>query len=246
MPHRGIDGRQPDAAAIVQMQVEIFNRGPALLDACHGALNLMRHAPAGGISHADLGDLDPGFIPHPVHFVEHQHVLFKSRFTNPVRAPHVADGHAAFGHALRYSLLDGLRPHRHLLRLRAIGIALRKHIAHIDACPQLTHLGAERRGVLLRTLVTSVIQSGIGIFHAGFRCEALHEFVHLGHLRRVFRADKRTDVDLAQPRFGQRIEQTNLCSDGNIGILYLQTVTHTFFGMKYLGKSGHGGLLEVN
>ena len=236
---RRVDGSQRRAPGVVQMQVEIGDRRPALLDLFERALDLVRQVPARCVRKADALHREPRVVPLLNHAIEHRHQLFSRHFAGPVGAKAVADVHAAVLRALRDRLFDHLRPCRDLLGLRAVRVALREHVAHIDAGRVLVRFGRQRRREFLGALEPFVVQRSVRVAHTGLGVKRLDELVHARHLRRPLRAHERADRDFPEAGLRQRIEQADLGFEWNIGTFDLQPVAHAFFGMNYFRIAAH-------
>jgi hypothetical protein len=177
------------------MQVEISDGRPALFHCFQRSLDLMRQVPARRIRKPDAHHWNAGISPLLVHAIEHAHQFFRRDLAGPVGAKGVADRHPAFFRAACNSLLDLLWPRRDLLRLRAVRVALRENVAHVDAGRVLVRFRRQRRREFLRALETFVVQRGVGVSNARFGMKRFDELVHARHLRRPFGAYERAHRD---------------------------------------------------
>ncbi len=122
----GVDARQSHAAAVVQVQVERADVGPALADRLELLLDDVRHAPAHRVAQHHPRDRDPGTIPQRVLAAQQPHPLLDAEATLEVRAPGGIDRDSRLACLARERRLDDARPAFDLLLLAEVGVASRE------------------------------------------------------------------------------------------------------------------------
>ena len=243
--HGGVGRGYGHVAPVVQVQAEVVDLRPALLDPVQALLDFGRGAVAHGVAHGHAADINAHLVPHVVFLFQQGHQAVHRELAEEVGTP---TGVAADARLLDVQFLGlghALRPGFHFLHLRAVGVAAGEHVAHVGREPGVrVALDGQGRRVLPGALHAAGIQGQRGVGDAGLGGETGDNLVNALHLRRPLGADERADDDVFQAAAGKLVKQFDLVVNGYVGVLDLHAFAHAFLFVDYLRVAGHLGLLN--
>ena len=241
--HCGVGGGDSHIAAVVEVEAEVADFGPAFLDAGDAFLNLGRGAVAHGVAHRAAGDFDAGFVPEAVLVFQEGHQGVDGEFAEEVGAPGGVAADAGLGDAEFLGLGDDGGPAFHFLHLAAVGVAAGEDIAEVAGEAGVgIPLDGEGRRVGAGALDAAGVEGQGGVGDALPGGELVDDFVDAFHLGRPLGADEGTDDDALQAGVGEHIEEFDLVVNGDVGVLDLHSLAHSFLfivdGGPLLGHRG--------